>query len=157
LVQVAVNLLNNAAKYTPEGGRILLKAEGRRQKAESEPEVASSDSSFCLHPSSLDVVVFRVSDNGLGIPPERLKHIFDLFTQLDLGTERDPQARARGGLGVGLALVRRLVELHGGTIAARSEGPGKGSEFIVRLPALSQESPDLPADSQTEQADTPAP
>jgi PAS domain S-box-containing protein len=106
LAQVVSNLLNNAAKYTPEGGRIWLTAEcGDGQ------------------------VVLRVRDNGQGIAPEFLPHVFGLFTQGD----RSP-ARSEGGLGIGLALVRSLVELHSGTVQARSDGPGKGSEFIVRLP-----------------------
>jgi signal transduction histidine kinase len=107
LTQVFVNLLNNAAKYTPEGGRIGLSA--AREGGEA---------------------VVRVTDDGTGIPADRLPHIFDLFSQLDLGP-----GRTEGGLGIGLSLVRRLVEMHGGTIAAASGGPGKGSEFTVRLPA----------------------
>src|SRR5205807_7853881 len=73
--------------------------------------------------------VVSVRDEGLGIAPEMLPHVFDLFVQGDKSLER-----LRGGLGIGLSVVRRLVELHGGTVAARSEGSGKGSEFIVRVP-----------------------
>ncbi len=108
LLQVFVNLLNNAAKYTPEGGRITLAA--AREGGEA---------------------VVRVSDNGAGIAPGMLPHIFELFTQIDVGPER-----REGGLGIGLSLVRRLVELHGGSISAASPGVGRGSEFVVRLPAL---------------------
>ncbi len=106
LVQIIVNLLNNATKYTPERGRIEVSASAEGGE-----------------------VVVRVKDNGIGIPAAQLSQIFDLFAQLDLGTER-----AQGGLGIGLALVRRLVDLHGGTITAFSNGPGTGSEFVVRLP-----------------------
>lgn len=106
LVQVLANLLNNAAKYTPEGGIIALRLEQ-------------------------EAGMYRISvhDNGVGIEPKLIGHIFDLFTQ----AERSPD-RSQGGLGLGLALVRSLVDLHGGSVAARSDGPGKGSEFIVRLP-----------------------
>jgi CheY-like chemotaxis protein/two-component sensor histidine kinase len=106
LAQIIANLLNNAAKYTEEGGRIELV--GRREG---------------------DQAVVSVSDNGIGIPAEILPRVFDLFAQAD-GTYQ----RAQGGLGIGLTLVRTLVELHGGAVAAKSAGPGRGSEFIVRLP-----------------------
>jgi PAS domain S-box-containing protein len=107
LVQVLQNLLHNSAKYTPEGGRIEVHA---RRVA--------------------DAAVLTVKDNGMGMEPEMLNAAFDLFRQ-------GPQAldRADGGLGVGLTLVQRLVAMHGGTVEARSAGPGYGSEFIVRLPA----------------------
>ncbi len=108
LSQVISNLLNNAAKYTEEGGQIRLDA--------------AVDNG---------VVTLRVRDTGLGIDPELLPHIFDLFTQ----AERTPD-RSEGGLGIGLTLVKRLVELHGGTVEALSEGLGSGAEFIARLPAL---------------------
>jgi two-component system CheB/CheR fusion protein len=108
LTQVLLNLLNNAAKYTPEGGKIQVQA---RREA--------------------DHAVIRVRDNGYGIVPELLPHIFDLFTQ----GERAPD-RSQGGLGIGLTLVHRLVELHGGRIEAFSAGAGHGSEFVVRLPLL---------------------
>ncbi|HEY3516245.1 MAG TPA: ATP-binding protein, partial [Gammaproteobacteria bacterium] len=106
LVQVVSNLLNNAARYTPEGGRIVVSL--ARENAEA---------------------VLRVRDNGIGIEPRHLGAVFDLFVQ------GHDQARARGaGLGLGLSLVKRLVELHGGSGVARSEGAGQGAEFIVRLP-----------------------
>jgi signal transduction histidine kinase/ActR/RegA family two-component response regulator len=108
LLQVFVNLLNNAAKYTPEGGQLTLALAVEDEKA-----------------------VVRVRDNGVGIPPAMLAQVFDLFTQLDVSPER-PQ----GGLGIGLTLVKRLIEMHGGTIAAESPGEGLGSEFSVRLAAL---------------------
>ena len=105
LTQAVVNLLNNAAKYTPPGGRIWLSAASRGAEIE-----------------------IRVRDNGRGIERDMLEKVFDLFVQLE------PANIAMGGLGVGLALVRRVVELHGGSVQARSEGKGRGSEFIVRLP-----------------------
>ncbi len=108
LSQVISNLLNNAAKYTDDGGQIRLDA--------------AVDNG---------TVTIRVRDTGLGIDPELLPHIFDLFTQ----AERTPD-RSEGGLGIGLTLVKRLVELHGGTVEAHSEGLGSGAEFIVRLQAL---------------------
>ena len=107
LEQILVNLLTNAAKYTPSGGRIQLAAgvEGGE-------------------------VVFRVRDNGIGILPALLPKMFDLFTQGDRSLDR-----SEGGLGIGLTLVRSLAEMHGGSVSASSHGPGKGSEFVVRLPA----------------------
>jgi signal transduction histidine kinase/CheY-like chemotaxis protein len=109
LVQVLVNLLNNAAKYTEPGGQVWLTAEREGNEA-----------------------VMRVRDTGMGIPPEMLPHVFELFTQGEWSADH-----AQGGMGIGLALVRRLVELHGGTITAASKGLGRGSEFVVRLPAPS--------------------
>jgi PAS domain S-box-containing protein len=106
LVQVLTNLLNNAAKYTDPGGRIDLSAAREGDEA-----------------------VIRVRDTGVGIPPEVLPRIFDLFMQVE--GSRD---RSQGGLGIGLALARRLVELHGGQMSAASAGPGQGSEFVIRLP-----------------------
>jgi PAS domain S-box-containing protein len=106
LVQIVGNLLNNAAKYTPPRGSIRVTV--RRED---------------------DWAVITVKDDGIGIPAEMLPRVFDLFSQINPSF-----ARSEGGLGVGLTLVRRLVELHGGTVAARSEGKGLGSEFTVRLP-----------------------
>ncbi|QEL16242.1 ATP-binding response regulator [Limnoglobus roseus] len=107
LTQVVGNLLTNAAKYSDEGGHIDL--------------ILEEDG----------VAIVRVRDTGLGIPADMLPRVFDLFTQV--GRTLD---RADGGLGIGLTLVKSLVELHGGTVSAASEGPGKGSEFTVRLPKL---------------------
>ena len=107
LEQVVTNLLNNSAKYTDPGGHITLK-------------VSREDGSVAL----------KVKDNGIGIAPEMLPKIFDLFVQAERRMDR-----AQGGVGIGLTLVRRLVELHGGTVEARSPGLGQGSEFVVRLPA----------------------
>jgi PAS domain S-box-containing protein len=105
LVQIVANLLNNAAKYTPQGGTI---------------EVGLAPASDRLH--------LTVVDNGVGIAPEMIDQVFELFTQ----AERTPD-RGQGGLGIGLALVRTLVELHGGTVRASSPGPGEGSAFHVEL------------------------
>ncbi|HUP96580.1 MAG TPA: PAS domain S-box protein [Usitatibacter sp.] len=113
LTQVIVNLLNNAAKYTHEGGDIWV-------------DLADEGEDVLLH----------VRDNGSGIPPQTIENIFDLFAQGERTLDR-----SEGGLGIGLTLARRIVNLHGGTIVARSEGPGKGSEFGVRLPRLKLESP----------------
>jgi PAS domain S-box-containing protein len=107
LAQVFTNLLNNSIKYTEKGGRIWLTA--RRQDGE---------------------VLVSVRDTGIGITAEHLPHLFEMFSQAIPALER-----SGGGLGVGLALARRIVELHGGSIEVRSEGPGQGSEFLVRLPA----------------------
>ncbi|MGN6135072.1 MAG: ATP-binding response regulator, partial [Aureliella sp.] len=108
LAQVFSNLLNNSAKYTPPNGHISLSVSANATEVE-----------------------VRVRDTGLGIPADALGAVFDMFSQVDRNMER-----AQGGLGIGLTLVRRLVEMHGGTVEARSEGPGKGSEFVVRLPIL---------------------
>lgn len=108
LTQVVSNLLNNAAKYTPEGGRISLTAS-----------------------RELGEAVIAVRDNGEGIPESLLPHIFDVFTQAERTLDR-----AQGGLGLGLTIVRNIVAMHGGRVEANSSGPGQGSEFLVRLPAL---------------------
>ena len=108
LAQVFANLLNNAAKYTPAGGRITVSA-------------------WCEGPE----VLVSVRDNGVGIAPEMLPQIFEMFLQVDRSV-----GRTQGGLGIGLTLVKRLVSLHQGTVEARSDGLGTGSEFLVRLPAL---------------------
>ncbi|GMU67065.1 MAG: hypothetical protein AMXMBFR36_33390 [Acidobacteriota bacterium] len=126
LAQVFMNLLNNAAKYTPKGGRIHLSA--------------SLDWSNGDRPAA----VVKVRDSGIGIPAEKLPFVFEMFVQLDGSV-----GRKNSGLGIGLALARRLVELHGGEISASSDGPGKGCEFSVRLPAL-------PASAAEADANTPA-
>ncbi len=108
LAQSVANLLNNAAKYTPAGGRILLQV--RREG---------------------DEAVIRVEDNGVGIPPEMLERVFQLFAQVGRTIDR-----SQGGLGIGLSLVRSLVELHGGTVTARSGGANQGSTFTIRVPCI---------------------
>lgn len=106
LLQVFVNLLSNATKYTPAGGRIWI-------KATIEPGEA----------------VVRFEDNGIGIPTDMLPRIFELFTQVE-----SAGPRSKGGLGIGLTVVKQMVELHGGTVQVNSDGPGTGAEFAVRLP-----------------------
>lgn len=106
LAQVFTNLLNNAARYSEPGSRVTLQVR---------------------HDG--DEVVVAVRDNGIGIAPDKMARIFDLFTQLDRSA-----GRSQAGLGIGLALVRSLVDMHGGSVEARSDGLGKGSEFAVRLP-----------------------
>jgi CheY-like chemotaxis protein/two-component sensor histidine kinase len=108
LAQVFANLLNNAAKYNDRGGHIWLTAE--RQGSD---------------------VVVSVKDTGIGIPPDQLTTIFDMFNQVDRSLEK-----AQDGLGIGLTFVRRLVEMHDGRVEARSEGIGRGAEFVVRLPVV---------------------
>jgi signal transduction histidine kinase len=108
LQQVFVNLLSNAAKYTSEGGRIRVSARRRGDEA-----------------------IVSVSDNGIGLTPEVLPRVFDLFTQVHTSIDR-----AQGGLGIGLTVVKSLVEMHGGTIVAQSDGVDRGSTFTIRLPLL---------------------
>ena len=110
LAQVFMNLLNNSAKYSNPGGRIWLTAGWQ-----------GSD------------VVVSVRDTGIGIPPDKLDSVFDPFTQVDQSLEK-----SQGGLGIGLTLAKRLTELHGGQIEAKSEGPGRGAEFVVRIPAAAE-------------------
>jgi CheY-like chemotaxis protein/anti-sigma regulatory factor (Ser/Thr protein kinase) len=110
LAQVFINLLNNACKFTEKGGTITITAEARGN----------------------DVAV-TVKDTGIGIGPDELESVFEMFRQVDKSLER-----TRGGLGIGLTLAKRLVELHGGQISVRSEGAGCGSEFMVVLPALAE-------------------
>ena len=106
LAQVVSNLLNNSAKYTPQGGHVWLTV-GREN----------------------GTAAVSVKDNGIGIPPAMLERVFEMFTQVDRTLEK-----TTGGLGIGLSLVRGLLKMHGGTIEARSDGEGMGSEFVVRLP-----------------------
>jgi signal transduction histidine kinase len=106
LTQVLTNLLTNACKYTPSGGRIEVAAE----------------------PAGGAVVV-RVADTGVGIPADMLPKVFEVFTQVNQTLDR-----AQGGLGLGLALVKKLVEMHGGEVSAESPGPNQGSTFTLRLP-----------------------
>ena len=125
LAQVIANLLNNSAKYTERGGHIWLT--GERQGSE---------------------VLVSVKDNGIGIAPEERPQLFAMFSQIE-----GSRARAQGGLGIGLTLVKRLVELHGGKVEVHSDGKGKGAEFIVRLPLVVE----APVPVVTDASDRPAP
>jgi signal transduction histidine kinase len=109
LAQVVGNLLANACKFTDSGGRVWLTVE----------EDGAN-------------VVIRVRDTGIGVAAEDLPHLFDMFVQADTSLER-----SRDGLGIGLTLVKTLVEMHGGSVEAHSDGPGRGSEFTIRLPLAS--------------------
>jgi CheY-like chemotaxis protein/two-component sensor histidine kinase len=111
LAQVVSNLVNNACKYTPRGGRVWL-------TVTEEPSATSRPG-----------VVISVRDTGVGLPADQLPRVFDAFTHADTSLER-----TGGGLGIGLTLVKTLVQLHGGSVEARSSGVGRGSEFVVRLP-----------------------
>jgi CheY-like chemotaxis protein len=122
LAQVLTNLLSNCAKYTEPGGTISLTVERDGEDA-----------------------VISVSDTGIGIPPDYLEDVFEMFSQV-----RVHQARSRGGLGIGLALVRRLVKMHGGTVSAHSLGIGAGSTFTVRLPAITDPVPKASASAAAE-------
>ncbi len=124
LTQVFANLLNNAAKYTPREGSIQIKVE---QRGES--------------------VTVRIIDNGIGIPQDMLTRVFDMFMQVDNSLER-----TQGGLGIGLSLVKRLVQMHGGTVEAHSKGPGAGSEFVVRLPTANKTAAEPPHAGRLEAA-----
>ncbi|HEX8031004.1 MAG TPA: ATP-binding protein [Vicinamibacterales bacterium] len=108
LTQVFANLLNNAAKYTNHSGHITVTT--RREEANAQ---------------------ISIKDDGIGIAPAVLPQVFDMFMQVDRSTRR-----SQGGLGIGLTLVKSLVSMHGGTVEARSDGPGLGSEFIVKLPLM---------------------
>jgi CheY-like chemotaxis protein len=111
-----VNLLTNAAKYTDSGGMIWLTARVEREQ-----------------------VIIKVRDNGIGIPPEKLPEMFQLFAQGERSI-----ARSEGGLGIGLTIVQKLAEMHGGSVTAASDGPGRGSEFTVRLPLAKRTAPPKP-------------
>ena len=123
LSQVVTNLLTNGARFTADGGQVWLKLEHQAQEA-----------------------ILQVADNGIGLGSDQLTAIFELFVQVDTST-----ARSKGGLSLGLTLVKRLVELHGGRVEAQSEGLGRGSTFTVRLPTLTRASPPLlqPAEGPT--------
>jgi CheY-like chemotaxis protein/two-component sensor histidine kinase len=116
MMQVVANLLSNACKFTGRRGRIRLTVEQAGPQA-----------------------VLRVQDDGVGIAPDQLGRIFDMFMQVDTTLERSVS-----GLGIGLTLVKSLVELHGGSVEARSDGPGLGSEFVLRLPLMQEAQPALP-------------
>src|SRR6266571_2084146 len=147
LEQVIDNLLENAVKYTEPGGRIVVSAAAGDS---CEPAPTGMQSQEPLSGCGGREVVVQIEDNGIGIEPAELHRIFDLFTQAD-GTPR----RSQGGLGLGLAIVRSLVERHGGSVIAESEGPGTGSRFTLRLPLAPRDgepvlSPSDPAIAQRE-------
>jgi PAS domain S-box-containing protein len=130
LAQVVSNLLNNSAKYTPEGGHLWLTVERRDDQA-----------------------LIRVRDDGMGIPADMLPRIFEMFTQVDRNLKQ-----AQGGLGIGLTLVRRLIEMHGGTVEATSEGAGRGCEFVASLPLVSvQQTADRNGQREDESTNDPKP
>jgi signal transduction histidine kinase len=128
LTQAISNVLGNAAKYTDAGGKIFITAAARQTEVE-----------------------IRIRDNGIGIRPEMLPHVFELFTQLDRN-----DGRTQGGLGIGLALVRQLVQMHGGSVSAASDGPGKGAEFVIRLPMLREGAGQVPEPVQGTPDDVPS-
>src|SRR5688572_13839833 len=115
-----MNLIHNAAKYTPEGGQIWVSL--RREDKQA---------------------VLSVRDNGIGIPADLAPRVFDLFVQGERALDR-----ADGGLGIGLTLVRKLLDSHGGTVEAKSAGPGQGSEFVVRLPVLARDTSEAAASEE---------
>ncbi len=124
LAQIIANLLNNAAKYTDDGGHIAVQV--RRLDGD---------------------VAITVTDDGVGIAPDQLPRMFEMFSRGDRAS-----GRAQGGLGIGLALARRLAEMHGGRLDAHSDGPGKGSEFTVRLPLAANQRPDATTDGDVQVA-----
>ncbi|WP_312513331.1 ATP-binding protein [Massilia sp.] len=121
LVQVLANLLNNATKFTPDGGEIAVQLE-----------------------AGADQVLVTVGDNGVGLTPDMIEHAFDLFVQAERSSDR-----RQGGLGIGLALVRSLVGLHGGSVSAHSDGLGQGARFVVCLPAAQQSAAPLAQSDDT--------
>jgi signal transduction histidine kinase/ActR/RegA family two-component response regulator len=127
--QIIANLLTNAIKYTPEGGHVTLQLAAENGEA-----------------------IIRVTDDGVGIDPDRIGRIFELFAQAE-----NSIGRAQGGMGIGLALVRNLVQLHNGTVGAKSDGVGKGSEFCARLPLAKMQSVALPKSELPAQRDIPIP
>lgn len=129
LQQIQVNLLRNAGKYTPEGGQVWLTIQREEGQA-----------------------VIRVRDNGMGLPAEMLEKVFDLFVQVENNSGRTGE-----GIGVGLTMVRSIVELHGGSVTAYSDGPGQGAEFIVRLPMFRGQDPEPTTTSSRAQLVRPAP
>ena len=125
LAQVIANILQNAAKFTPAGGRVRLTAE--------------------RNPQDRSTIVIRIADTGIGIGPNQLPRVFDLFAQAGIRVHGH-----QGGLGIGLAIARRLTEMHGGSIVARSEGENRGSEFIITLPATIETLPAEPPRDEVE-------
>jgi PAS domain S-box-containing protein len=131
LAQVVSNLINNACKYSANNGKIEIKADVETEIENSGNQRDAANGSGKAVKESTGELVLSVKDTGIGIAPEHMPRLFKLFSQVDSALER-----SQGGLGIGLSLVRSLVEQHGGSVEARSEGLGKGSEFIVRLPTV---------------------
>ncbi|MBW3540845.1 MAG: response regulator [Planctomycetes bacterium] len=163
LTQVFSNLLNNAAKFSPEGSRVRLAAErvgdppqpplikGGCQADEPRLSQGRRQADESAFGGGVDgAVVVRVQDEGIGIAADWLPHVFDLFSQADYSLER-----SQGGLGIGLTLVQNLVQMHGGTVEARSDGPGRGSEFVVTLPVAHR--PQTPLAEPATPAHSPSP
>ncbi|MEJ7592772.1 MAG: ATP-binding protein [Planctomycetaceae bacterium] len=136
LTQVVGNLLNNACKFSDTGSRIWLTVEVEEDKEPGRGGDNDKEKDASIPLSSpprvlVSHALIRVRDSDIGIAPEQLHRIFEIFVQLDTTLER-----SISGLGIGLALVKNLVEMHGGTVKVRSEGLGKGSEFVIRLPIM---------------------
>jgi PAS domain S-box-containing protein len=140
LTQVLLNLLNNASKYTPRGGHIWLTA-----------RIVDANAHANERSQAGGEVVITLRDDGIGIPTDMLERVFTMFAQIDNALDR-----AQGGLGVGLSLVKQLVELHGGSVTARSAGPGQGSEFELRLPLLGNDAPAAAGPAAAPAATSPA-
>jgi PAS domain S-box-containing protein len=136
IAQVIANLLNNAAKYSEAGAKITLAVELERAAHNGKQSQYQTD------------VLIRITDTGIGIPAENLPRIFDPFVQVDHTSDK-----THGGLGIGLALAKRLIEMHGGTIAVASEGLGRGSQFTIRLPTLARPAV---AEAQTDRLPAPS-
>jgi signal transduction histidine kinase/CheY-like chemotaxis protein len=151
IAQVISNLLNNAARYSDPGGRIWLTAEVEGSDAGTSGEAGAGGGAGAGGAASpTGEAIVRVRDSGIGIDADLISQIFEPFHQIDRSLES-----SRGGLGIGLTLVKRVVELHGGRVEARSAGPGKGSEFAVRLPlSLTEPASTAPAASESGPAQT---
>jgi PAS domain S-box-containing protein len=159
LQQVVWNLLSNAVKFTPNGGRVEVRLSIIKQLKVGRLNVDGSEHSSNLQPSNLQPATqtnlqpstsyaqIQVSDTGKGINPDFLPHVFDYFRQ-----ENSSTTRSFGGLGLGLAIVRHLVELHGGTVCAESAGEGQGATFTVRLPLMATQSETKPDSTQPDDA-----
>lgn len=136
LGQIVGNLLNNACKFTERGGHVWLTVEREQESGADRAPDASA--------GSAPQVVISVRDTGIGIAAEQLDHVFEMFTQVDTSLER-----SLTGLGIGLTLVKTLVEMHGGTVEVHSAGAGQGSEFVVRLPLVEPDTASRPAPTQS--------
>ncbi|KAF3888326.1 MULTISPECIES: hybrid sensor histidine kinase/response regulator [Nostocales] len=131
LQQIVWNLMNNALKFTPEGGKIQVRLSMEEESGDREVEIGNRSRSLVPNTQSPTYIQITISDTGNGISPEFLPYVFDRFRQADGSITRN-----QGGLGLGLAIVRYLVEMHGGSVRAESPGVGQGATFTVRLPLL---------------------